>query len=339
MKLIDTLDSHGKVLSAPLAGYPTVQYTGASIEEAVKDAEVQTKALLAYYEASLPDVLFPFMDLSVEAEALGLPVRFKEDDGPDVTAHPVETPEDLERFSVPAVPDSGRYGVYIETVGALKRQTDAMVGAYVASPFTLAGLMMSAERLAMNTLLEPEFCSRAVDFSADVCIPYARELERAGADFIVLLEPTAALLSPELYEKFVGPNVQKVVDSLSLPAVLHVCGRTSGLIPSFIKNSVQGLSLDSDVDLAETAGTIPGDVVIIGNISPVDVMLNEDSDGVYRSTRRLLGQMEGRNNYVASTGCDVPPASDPANLSAFNEAVRDHNGETGQGKRLRGNEL
>lgn len=325
MKLVDMVKGEKRILSAPLSGYPTVHYIGESVEAGVRTAEVQIRALKAYYEAARPDILLPFMDLSVEAEALGLPVRFKAEDGPDVTEHPVKSPEDLQGFSIPEVPQAGRYGVFLRTVRALKAETEAKVGAYVASPFTLAGLMMGAESLTLNTMLEPDFCRRVIDFTCSVCIPYAKALEEAGADFIVLLEPTAALLSPTFYEDFVGPAVQRVVDRLMVPAVLHVCGQTGGLVPSFVKNSVQGLSLDSDVNLAELAPMIPDDVVIIGNVSPVEVMLNMDAEGVYRETTDMLEHAKGLKYYIASTGCDVPPGTKRENLEAFNRAVRDYN--------------
>ncbi len=329
MKLIDSIKSTSGIMAAPLTGYPTVAYIGATVEDGVKNADIQTKALLAYYKDTQADVLFPFMDLSVEAEALGLTVRFKDDDGPDVTEHPVQTVEDLQNYSVPPVPEAGRYSVYIETIRSLKKETDAMVGGYVASPFSLAGLLMSAEKLAMNTILEPDFCHEALKFATQVTLSYGKGQEAAGADFIVLLEPTASLLSPELYEQFVGTYVQQICDALEIPVVLHVCGQTTNLIPSFVKNDVQGLSLDSDVNLNEVYDKIPKDVAVIGNISPVEVMLNKDADGVYMITKELLKALGTRTNYVASTGCDVPPGTPETNLSAFVRAVHDYNSQSG----------
>ena len=324
MELINLIRSRNNVLSAPLIGYPTARKIGATVEDGVKNANIQTAALLKYYKDAQPDVIFPFMDLSVEAEALGLRVDFARDDGPSVTEHPLRKPGDLKNFSVPSGPQAGRYGVYIETVKRLKDETGGIVGAYVASPFTLAGLLMSVEQLAMNTLLEVDFSHEVLDFSCRVGIPYAQAQIDAGADFIILLEPTAALLSPELYENFVGPYVQRVIDVLQVPVVLHVCGQTTKLIPSFLKNDVQGLSLDSDVNLAEVALMIPDNVVIIGNLHPVDVMLQSDAESVYRSTQTLLDQMKQHGNFMASTGCDVPPGTQWDNLIAFSRAVRDY---------------
>ena len=323
MGIFDIIESRHGVFSAPLVGYPTLAYIGADVETGVKDAEVQTAALLKYHKEIRPDVLFPFMDLSVEAETLGLSVHFNPNDGPVVIEHPVHSTEDLRNLTVSPVAEAGRYGVYIETVRRLKSETDAVIGGYVASPFTLAGLLTGAEEIALKTLTEPDFCHAVLDFTTKICVPYAKAQAEAGADFVVVLEPTATLLSPELYETFVDPYVQRVIREIGIPVVLHVCGQTTKLIPSFVKNDVQGLSLDSYVNLAGIAPLVPKNVAILGNVSPVDVMLNMDAEGVYRATRELLMRMNGRKNYVASTGCDLPFAVKRENLLAFTRAVRD----------------
>ncbi len=324
MGIFEIIESRHGVFSAPLVGYPTLAYIGADVETGVKDAEVQTAALLKYHKEIRPDVLFPFMDLSVEAETLGLSVDFNPNDGPVVIEHPVHSTEDLKK------PDgfSSRrsraiWGLHRDGSRRPKSETDAVIGGYVASPFTLAGLLTGAEEIALKTLTEPDFCHAVLDFTTKICVPYAKAQAEAGADFVVVLEPTATLLSPELYETFVDPYVQRVIREIGIPVVLHVCGQTTKLIPSFVKNDVQGLSLDSYVNLAGIAPLVPKNVAILGNVSPVDVMLNMDAEGVYRATRELLMRMNGRKNYVASTGCDLPFAVKRENLLAFTRAVRD----------------
>ncbi len=323
MKLVERLPSAPRRLASPLVGYPAVSYTGTTVEKALQDARVQADALLAYAAAAKPDVLFPFMDLSVESEALGLPVRFKEMDSPDITDHPVKSADDLARLADPRVPDGGRFPVVLETIRTLKAESDAMVGGYLASPFTLAGQLMSAEEISINTMLDPDLCHTVLDFSCGVTCDFAAAQEEAGADFVVLLEPTAALLSPELYEHFVGPYVRRVVERVNVPLVLHVCGQTTKLIPSFVKDPVQGLSLDTDVDLAAVAPEVPADIAIIGNVSPVDEMLNGTPESIRAAVMKLGADMAPYPNFVASTGCDVPPNAPKENLEAFAAAVRE----------------
>lgn len=321
MKLVDTLKSAPHRLAAPLVGYPAVAYTGTTVEQGLKDARVQAEALLAYASAAKPDVLFPFMDLSVESEALGLPVRFKEMDSPDITDHPVKSAGDLEKLADPRVPEGGRFPVVLETIRILKADSDSMAGGYLASPFTLAGQLMSAEEISIATMLDPDLCHTVLDFACRVTCDFAAAQEEAGADFVVLLEPTAALLSPELYERFVGPYVRRVVERVDVPVVLHVCGQTTKLIPSFVKEPVQGLSLDTDVDLAAIAPEVPEDVAIIGNVSPVDEMLNGTPRSIGDAVAKLGAAMASYPNFVPSTGCDVPPDAPKENLEAFTAAV------------------
>lgn len=327
MRLIDLVSSSQGVLSAPLTGYPALKYVGANIEAALTSSSIQSAALLEYHSAARPEVLFPFMDLSVEAEALGLAIRYNESGGPDVTEHPIGAISDLEKLSVPKMRGDGRFAVFTETIGRLRAQSDASVGGYVAGPFTLAGLLMSAEELAVRTLTEPETCHAVLDFTTQVAIRYAQAQSEAGAHFVVLLEPTAVLLSPELFEAFVGPYVDRVAMELDVPLVLHVCGQTTKLIPSFVKCKVDGLSLDADVDLPQLAPTVPDDIVLIGNIPPVRVMLDLDAAEVYQAVHELLLEIGSRENYVASTGCDLPFEVPLENLLAFTAAVHDFNEE------------
>lgn len=323
MRLIEAIALAPRRLAAPLVGYPAVAYTGTTVEEALKDARVQADALLAFAAAAKPNVLFPFMDLSIESEALGLPVRFKEMDSPDITDHPVKAADDLATLADPSVPDGGRFSVVLETIRALEAGSDAMVGGYLASPFTLAGQLMSAEEISVNTMLDPDLCHAVLDFACHVTCDFAAAQQEAGADFVVLLEPTAALLSPELYESFVGPYVRRVAERVDVPVVLHVCGQTTKLIPSFVKDPVQGLSLDTDVDLAAIAPQVPEDVAIIGNVSPVDEMLNGTPRSIRDAVAKLGAAMARYPNFVPSTGCDVPPDTPKENLEAFTAAVRE----------------
>ncbi len=327
MRLIDLVSSARRVLSAPLTGYPAVKYIGADIESALTSSSIQSAALLEYHSAARPDLLFPFMDLSVEAEALGLAIRYNESGGPDVTQHPIASIDDLEKLSIPPMSGNGRFEVFTETIERLRAESDAVVGGYVAGPFTLAGLLMSAEELAVKTLTEPEVCQAVLDFTTKVAIPYAQAQAEAGAQLIVLLEPTAVLLSPELFETFVGPYVDRVAGELGVPLVLHVCGQTTKLVPSFVKCRVDGLSLDADVDLVQLAPAIPDDIVIIGNIPPVRVMLDLEATDVYQAVHELLVRIGTRRNYVASTGCDLPFEVPIENLLAFTTAVHDFNEE------------
>lgn len=324
MKLIDVVNSRDRRLVAPIMSYPGIRFTNTTALQNLTDPDKQSCTLYEIVQEFDPDIVLPFMDLTVETEALGLPIIFKDNESPTVARHPLASTEGLAQFRIPDPARDGRMPLFTSIIKYLKKNTDKLAGGYVTGPFTLAGLLMGAEKLAFNTIMDPDFCKAAIEFSTRVVIPYAQALEKAGADFIVLLDPTGVLMSPGLYGEFVGQSVRKVVEALNIPLVLHTCGDTTPLVPQMCETGAQGLSLDGAVNFAELAKVIPEDVVLIGNLDPVRVMLNLDEKGVYEATMDFLDEMKDVPNFILSTGCDLPIETPVENIAAFCRAARDH---------------
>lgn len=330
MKLINRIQefstTHNRLMAAPLAGYPSTQLTKTTVVDAIQQATLQAEILIMMQEHFGFDVIFPFMDLSVEAEALGLEIEFHDNGAPDVREHPVASTEDLKSFLIPHPATAGRMKVFTDTIRLVKThihttKKETLVAGYVSSPFTLAGLLMGAENIAINTLLDVEFCHACIDFATSCVIPYAQAQQEAGADSVVLLDPTAVLLSPSLYDTFVKPSIEKVARALDIPVILHVCGQTTPIMKNLASTQVDALSLDSDVNLPDIMSLIPDDMVIIGNIHPVDILLHAEPKEVYRETVHLIKQMRHYQNFILSSGCDLPAQTPLQNIAAFMQAA------------------
>lgn len=323
MKLIDVVRGSERRLVAPIMSYPGIRFTNTTALENLTDSDTQCctiQEILAEYD---PDIVLPFMDLTVEPEALGLPIIFKDNESPTVARHPVRLANELEQWKLPDPRRDGRMPLFLDITRNLKKFPGKMVGAYVSGPFTLAGLLMGAERLAISTMMDPEFVRATVDFATRAVIPYAQAQEAAGADFIVLLDPTGVLMSPALYDEFVGGAVRRVAQALRIPLVLHTCGDTTALLPNMCRTGVQGLSLDGAVDFPAIADRIPEDIVLLGNLDPVRVMLNLKPRQVWKETMKFLDDMKEVPNFILSTGCDLPLETPEDNVHAFCKAARD----------------
>lgn len=317
----------GRPLAAPLVGYPAIQLSKSSIFDNLNDAKVQVESLLQLYNAFGYDVIMPFMDLSAEAQALGLKTRFHDDQPPEVQEHPVKEEEDLEGLTLPTDFSSTRLNVFAQTISTLKKHFEGddgapFIGGYLASPFTLAGLLMGAEDLAVNTLIDPEFVHATVKYATQFTIAYAQFLEKAGADFIVVLEPTAILLSPDSYDTFVREAVEEVAAHLKVPTVLHICGQTTPIMDRLAATKVASLSLDADVDIPSIMHLIPEDKLVVGNISPVTGFLYADAKKITEETDTLQQNMAQYSNFLISSGCDLPVATPLENLEAFAKATK-----------------
>jgi uroporphyrinogen decarboxylase len=180
---------------------------------------------------------------------------------------------------------------------------------------------MGAENLAINTLIEPQFCDLVIDFATECVIPYAKALQDAGADMVVLLDPTAVLLSPNLYDTFARPSIERIAAELGVPSILHVCGQTTPVMSNLAATKVAGLSLDSGVDIPSIMQLIPAEMVILGNINPVSIFLNGDPDAVDKETKKLMKRMMHHDNFIISSGCDLPVETPLKNIRSFAKAV------------------
>lgn len=321
MRLIDKVRGTDRRLAVPLAGYPGIRLTHSTIRQNEFNAELQARSLYKLVEKTHPDMVFTMMDLSIEAGALGLPVRYPIAESATVEWHPVKKVEDLEQYKVIDPLYDGRIWVFLETVRLLREKLDIPVGVYTIGPFTLAGLMMGANDIALATVDIPDVVLATVNFCERVVIDYAKALQQAGAYAVCILDPTAMMLSPESYWRFAGASVQNVIRHLDTRTILHICGNTEHLLEAMCRTGTQGLSLDSLVDLPALAARTPEEVVLIGNVDPVGTMLQGTREDVRRDTLELMEAMAPHDNFIVSTGCDLPAETPVENVAEFVRTV------------------
>ncbi len=264
------------------------------------------------------------MDLTVEAEALGLEVGFPEDDNPYVKEHPIKGPDELSSVVNSWSGISGRMGVFAEVADKMARELPGKRGSYVIGPLSLAGELVGVTDLCMKLIEEPDFAESVIDFCSRVVSEYSRALIDHGADMIAVLEPTAVLLSKRQFKRFALPYFERLRSELSKPLIYHICGDTEHIVEPMGASGAYGLSLDSMVDLKAVAEKIPEDVFLIGNIDPVKVFLQSNEEEVERETAKLLEKMKAVPNFILSSGCDIPLETPPENISAFFRAGRNY---------------
>jgi uroporphyrinogen decarboxylase len=272
-----------------------------------------------------PDGVFPFMDLTVELEACGVEINFPENDNPSLAKHPIKDKESIDALRAKTSKLRGRIPVFIAVMSRLARNYSKLIkSGYVIGPFTMAGELMGVSETIMNAVLEPTLVNELVTVCTKFITLYAKDYFDAGADVITVLEPMAALLSPELYETFSLLPFQQILNDVDKgPMFLHICGNTMHLIDGMSRSGAAGLSLDSIISLSEARKKLPDEITLIGNIDPVQVFLQSSPDQVMAVTHALKHEMINDRNFILSSGCDLPPATPLENIAAFMQAARD----------------
>jgi len=327
--LAESAYSEGRRLVAPLAGFPGVELIGSTIKIAQQNFGEHYKAIRALVDDFHPDLVFPLMDLSVEANALGRFTVFPRDESATVPKERFSL-EELEQLSQINITFDSRLMGFVETLKLMSVSLPRGIlrGAYVVGPFTLAGLMMGADDAVMATVLDTDTLHRLCHFTTERIQEYIQLLLAAGAQVICILEPSAVMLSPEQFSEFSAIYIRHITTSFKYSGanfVYHTCGNTMHLVDKMARAGVQGVSLDSrdtGVDLPSVAARMPEDVVVIGNVSPTAAMRSGTPRDVRREVEALLAQMRPYPRFVLSTGCDLPQETPIENIRAFMEAGR-----------------
>ena len=320
----------GRRVVAPLMGFPGVELTGSNIKLAQQNFSEHFKAIMKLTETFSPDVMFPLMDLSVEANALGRFTIFPREESATVYEREKFQFRTVERLKEIDISCDTRLTGYVETMRLMKLglPPEIVRGAYVTGPFSLAALITGAQDAVISILKAPEDFRSLCDFTTDVVTEYARLLVAAGAEVICVLDPTAVILNPARFRELSASHVARITETCrhnGVDTFYHVCGNSMHLVDAMLESGVNGLSLDSrfaGVRLGEVARKIPDDVIVMGNISPTAVMAYGKPGDVRREVSRLMDEMKAFPNFVVSTGCDLPQKTPLANIAAFMKMAR-----------------
>lgn len=309
----------------PILSFPSIQLVDAGIEELVKDGELQAKcieALINRFDDMLAAVMF--MDLSVEAEAFGSPVEFADDEVPNVTERLLETDEDIDALKIPKVGDA-RTGEYVKAVAKTKKLiTDRPVFAGAIGAFTLAGRLLDMTEIMILSMMQPESVTKALEKATAFLIDYIRALKEAGADGVVIAEPAAGLLSPDLNAQFSVPYNKKIVEAVqdeSFIVIYHNCGNVDPLINDILTIGAKVLHLGNDTVMENIMPMIPSDIVVMGNVDPAVEFRHGSPESITKVTTDLLTKCSKYPNFVLSSGCDIPWQASLENADAFFKAT------------------
>lgn len=309
----------------PVVSFPAIQVMGISVKDLIEDAGLQAEAMKIVADRLDTSASVSFMDLSVEAEAFGSEIRVSDEEVPTVVGSIVDEDSDPDDLVVPEV-GAGRTGLYVEAIRrVVPLIDDRPVLAGVIGPFSLAGRLMDVNEIMPLCYEEPELVSAVLDKTTDFIITYTKAFKEAGADGVVVAEPMAGLLSPDLMGEFSTPYVRRIVDEVqdeAFAVVYHNCG--ASVVKAHEQVFATGAAayhFGNAIDMADIMPLVPADCVAMGNIDPAGEIKNGTPESVRAATTALMESCASYPNFVPSTGCDVPPMAPWENIEAFFDAV------------------
>lgn len=315
-------------ISIPIMTHPGIELIGKKVIDAVKDGEVHAQAIKKLAEVYPSAATTVIMDLTLEAEAFGCQIEFQENDMPHILGRLLTCAEDIENLKVPDL-YAGRMQEYLKANKlTVELGIDKPVLAGVIGPFSLAGRLYDVSEIMMACYIEPDSIMLLLDKCTEFIINYCRELKRIGCSGVVVAEPAAGLLANDDCQMFSSEYVKRLVDELqdeTFTIVLHNCGNRGHCTDAMLYTGANAYHFGNAIDMVETLKYCPKDKLIMGNVDPVGVMKMQSPTEIKAYISDLLKRTSGFDNFVLSTGCDLPPHVPAENVQAFFGALDEYN--------------
>ena len=310
----------------PFVGCHGGYLVGKTAREYLQSADALVEGLKKAKSLYRPDGLPVMFDLQIEAEILGCDLHWADEVPPAVTSHPLAGGKAI--ADLPELDETkGRFPIVVQALETLKKEMGGEVALYglVCGPFTLA-LHLLGNDIFLDMYDDEEAVQTVIDFCADICIKSSGIYLDHGADVIAVVDPMTSQISPEHFELFVTPAMNKVFDYIRGRAgrsSIFVCGDVTRNLEVMTRTRADNISVDEQIDmqrlreLCEAQGKSFG-----GNIKLTSVLLLGDETDAKLEVLSIM-EKSGTKGFVLAPGCDLPYAVPPANIQAVAEMVHD----------------
>ncbi|MBE6608251.1 MAG: methyltransferase [Ruminococcaceae bacterium] len=312
--------------TVPILSFPSTQLLGISVKELIASSDKQLSGMKAIADRCAVGASLNMMDLSVEAEAFGAKVLFEEDEIPTVTEGVITDICDVEDIEVPKV-GSARTSLYIDGVRKAKKEIkDIPVFCGVIGPYSLAGRLFDMTELMMECYDSPDEVKILLSKATEFLKEYIKAFKEAGADGVVMAEPAAGLLSPALAEEFSEPFVKEIFESVNdddFVICYHNCGNTViNMADSIASLGADIYHFGNAIELKDMIPLMPSDTIVMGNVDPV-LFKDGTPDDIRNSVQKVYDACSSFDNFMISSGCDIPALAKWENIDAYFEKVKE----------------
>lgn len=317
MKLIEYINQEDRSYIMPSMGTNGLRVVGYTMDEVYNSPEKQLELSILMDKMFKLDFVSAVDDGNIFCETLGIPMKRYDYDFSMVVEHPIKDIETLSKLKVPNSYKDGRMPIKLKSLELIANHFDKPLKISIQGPFTLAVQLGGAENVLRSIIKNPYYVEKLLAYTTEVVLTYAKAVEKAGAKYISIAEPSTIMISPKRYEKLAAKNLRYIYENLSCWKGIHICGDTTKILDFMINFGVDAISLDQIMNLPEVAKEVPEDIVIIGNIDPINVLAKMTPEQVKEKTLKLKREMKDFPNYIVSFGCTSLNNTPIENLKAF----------------------
>lgn len=271
------------------------------------------------------DAAILFSDILVIAQSLGMDVQMLEGKGP-VLPKPIRTHADVMVLRPQDTQSELAYAIpAIQAVKDALSDRVPLIG-FCGSPWTLLCYMVEGKGSKDFSIAKqfcaqnPELAHQLLDKITEASITYLKMQVIAGVNAVQIFDSWGGLLSPDWYNRFSLPYLQKLTTAIKdeVPVILFAKGAWFAL-KELNATGASALGLDWTTPAAYARKICGEKAVFQGNLDP-SILLAEVKT-VKEETFKMI-QSFGSRNHIVNLGHGVLPQTSVDSAKAFVETAQ-----------------
>jgi uroporphyrinogen decarboxylase len=276
--------------------------------------------------AFVPDVWVE-LGMAAEPSGWGAALQWHHDSPPSIRGFP----GGLEGFLSAPPPDPETDGLMPVILRQYERMKPTLASrgfaprfAAARGPLAVAAHLLGVTELLMATQLQAERCLEVADRTAELIIRWLRsQLDRMDDPLgILVLDDVVGMMGPKDAARFGIPYLKRIFDAF--PGLIHFFHNdtpNAAVFAGLTEIGMDVFNFSHEIDIEKTRSLVGPDVVLMGNLPPLDVLVRGTADQAREATRQLVAKLDKAGPLLVSPGGGVSPGTPIENLKAVLEVV------------------
>ncbi len=317
-------DNHkDRVFFRPILMHFAARFNNTTYGRFASDYRVLVESNIRAMEHFDTDMVSLISDPYRETSAFGAPIEYIDEGVPRCRRLVVNTADDVDSLPEPDVYKCERTLDRINGAAYFRKLlgNSVPVSGWIEGPLAEACDLAGVDNMLIRIMTDPDFSNRLMDKCMIMAKQFAKAQIDAGCDLIGIGDAICSQIDESAFDLYVRDRHAELISFIhdcGVPVKLHICGNITHLLGSVKHVGPDIIDLDWQLDLDEARRILGRDIVIGGNLNPVDVQ-EKKAEEVYAMSRSLVEKYSSEK-YLLAAGCEITVLTPDENLMAMRQA-------------------
>ncbi len=299
----------------------------APFPHANRDAAAMARLAATSYTELGFDSVMPVFSIVQESSALGCKMQWEQKDNWPTVRMNEPIWKDVEDIRIPndflSHPDMV---CVLDAIRLLRKEfgNEVAIIGKTMGPWTLGYHCFGVEPFLLLSLDDPGKMMMCLERMKAATVQFGLAQIDAGVDALTLPDhATGDLVSGEYYKRFLMDMHAEFVDTIPVPLILHICGRTVDRMDYIAQTGMAAFHFDSKNAPCESMDIVCDRISLVGNINNPETLFAKDPADV---RGEVIANLEAGVRLIGPE-CAIPLQTRIENLREIPKTVRRWHGE------------